>query len=119
MNVFERLTQHYQTQPPRLSFRGSEGSAMQMRIFDKYPDEEATKPLGVTVWRHRSTASPDVAPAVGYCMVDACLDVSGWNNPDALPLPVEMKNHELEIVVYLDCLDCIRMRAIGGYLPRV
>ena len=33
MNVFERLTQHYQTQPPRLSFGGSEGSAMQMRVF--------------------------------------------------------------------------------------
>ncbi len=32
MNVFERLTKHYQTQPPRLSFGGSEGSAANARI---------------------------------------------------------------------------------------
>jgi hypothetical protein len=119
MNVFERLTKYYQTQPPRLSFGGSEGSALQMRVFDKYPDEEATKPLGITVWRHRSTVNLDTAPIVGYCMVDVCLDFSGWSNPDALHLPLEMQNHELEIVVYLDRLDCIRMRAIGGYSPRV
>ncbi len=43
-----------------------------MHVFDKYPDEEATKPLGITVWRHRSTANPDIAPArwllYGRCM---------------------------------------------------
>jgi hypothetical protein len=118
MNVIARLIKHYQIQQPRLSFGESEGSAVQMCLFDKWPDQEAIKSLGVVVWRHKTMASPDTAPTIGYCMVNAYLDLSGRSNPDALPLPREMQNHELQIVVYVDYLDCIRMRAIGGYTSR-
>ncbi len=119
MNTIERLTEHYLIQPPQLSFGGSEGTAIQRRVFDKWPDQEATNPLGgIAVWRYRTTSSPEATPSIGYCVVDACLDVSGRGTPDALPLPLEMQNHEVEIIVYVDHLDCIRMRAIGSYARR-
>src|SRR5271168_1004635 len=47
MNVFGRLTKHYQTQPPRLSFGGSEGSAMEMRVFNEWPEPNARLVFGL------------------------------------------------------------------------
>ena len=116
MNIIEKLTKHYQTQPPKLDFGGSEGTAFQTQVFEEWPDHEAIKPLGgVTVWRYRTAVSPKDILNVRYCVVDVCLDVSGRDTPAALPLPPEMQNQPTEIVVYVDHLDCIRMRAIGSY----
>lgn len=59
MNIIEKLTTHYQTQPPQLAFGGSEGIAFQTNVFEKWPDHEATKPLGgIAVWRYRTAVSP-------------------------------------------------------------
>lgn len=52
------------------------------------------------------------------CVANACLDASGHGNPDAFPVPPEMQGQELEVTVYVDPLDYIRMRTIGGIIER-
>lgn len=115
MDVITRLKKHYENRAPRLSFGGSEGDAVQTRSYDKWPEKETMQTLGVVVWRDHVKASPNISSPDGYRVVDACLDVSGTLDPDALPLPPEMQGHELQIAIFVDNLDCIRMRAIGGY----
>lgn len=114
MNIIERLRAHYQIQPPRYSFKGSsEGLTMEAQLFDKRPNQKAID-LEIPVWREFKQANAGVS-LDGYCVVNVLLDASENGNPEMLPLPPQMEGHELETEIYVDCLNCIRMRAIGGY----
>lgn len=114
MNDIQRLQEYYQMYPPRLSYGGTEGSNLQMTSFERWPGEEAVKSLGTTVY-HSTVESPEAASVSGYCMIDVCLDMFGRSFPEALPLHPQMRNHTVKILIYVDLVGIIRMRAIGGY----
>lgn len=118
MVQIERLTKNYTENPPRLSFNGSEGQSVTGMVHSEWPHNEEKEHLGdgsIIVWRSRIPAGTSPLPVEGYCVVNACLDVTGRSIPERLPLFQEMEGHELIIVVYVDKLGCIRMRAIGGF----
>lgn len=116
MHNVERLRTYYQKLPPCMSYGGSEGESLKGKVYAKWPEEELSASLGgPIVWRSHILAMPDVPVPDGYCSVDACLDSSGLQNPEALPLFPEMEGHELRVVVYVDCLNRIWMKAIGGF----
>ena len=116
MHVIERLTNYYKQNPPRLSYGGSEGENMRGKVYLEWPKEEEVTNRGeVVVWLENIEASSDAPPIEGYCIVDVSLDPSGHKNPDALPLFPEMKGHALRIAVYVDSLDRIHMKAVGGF----
>ncbi len=118
METINRLRKHYEQYPPRLSYGGTEGKNVTGKPYLKWPHEEESKSLGVgsvKVWHKRIPTVTSMLPVEGYCVVNACLDETGRFNPEALPLWPEMEGHELDIVVYVDMFDCIRMRAIGGF----
>jgi hypothetical protein len=118
MEVISRLKTHYEQYPPRLSYGGNEGKNITGKRYQKWPTEEEFNSLGIAavkVWHEKLPATADTFPVEGYCVVDTCLDNSGRLIPDALPLWPEMEGHELSICVYVDRLDRIHMRAIGGF----
>lgn len=118
MELIEKLIAHYKLNPPRLSYDGREGRDVKGAAYPSWPKEEEIKLLGVgsiAVWRGRIPGTKIELPVEGYCVVDACLDETGRFIPEALPLWPEMEGHELSIIVYVDRLDCVRMRAIGGF----
>ncbi len=115
MDVIERLIQHYLNQAPLLSFTAQEGDSLKVRQYHEWPEKEAGEELGAPVWRGHEKASSNTPPPDGYCVIDACLDASGFKNPGTLPLHPQMRGQEIRIIVYVDTLNCIHMRAIGGY----
>jgi len=121
MEVIPRLRKHYEKNPPRPSYKGTEGKSMTGKVYSRWPHEEETRQLGVgavEVWKERIPATQSILPLEGYCLVDACLDDTGHINTEVLPLWPEMEGHELLIVIYVDMFDCTRMRAIGGFTSR-
>lgn len=118
MELINRLMTHYKQYPPRLSYGGNEGKNLTGKSYQKWPTEEELNSLGIAavkVWYEKYPPTTDKLPVEGYCVMDACLDESGRLTPDALPLSPEMEGHELSICVYVDMLDRIHMRAIGGF----
>ncbi len=117
MEMVVKLTEHYKSNPPYLSYGGAEGTGWSALAFEKYPQEETNKQLGpgaVIVWRGKFEATRAELPIERYCVVTVCLDVRGNSIPEALPLHPEMEGHALEAVVYVDMLGCIRAKVIGG-----
>jgi hypothetical protein len=118
MELFDRLKIHYEQCPPRLSYNGLEGTNVIGKRYSKLPTAEELGPLGkdsLQVWHKKVPATTGTLPVEGYCVIEACLDVTGRSNPDALPLWPEMEGHELYIDIYVDNLNRILMRAIGGF----
>ncbi len=107
-----KLKEHYETDPPRLSFGGTEGCT----FHKDWPKSEYNESIegSIPVWRHTEPRSDEGLSLDGYCVVNVCLDPSGRQIPEVLSLPKEMEGHEIRILVYLTSLDCISMRAIGG-----
>lgn len=118
MKTINRLTNHYEQHPPQLSYGGSEGKNVTAKIYPSLPHEEMSKPLGVgsvQIWFKEFPATKTSLPIEGYCVVNACLDETGRLNPAALPLWPEMEGHGLRVMIYADMLNCIQMKAIGGF----
>jgi hypothetical protein len=118
MELINRLRTYYEQYPPHLSYGGNEGKNVTGKPYQKWPTEEEFDSLGIAavkVWHKNLPARANAFPIEGYCVVDACLDESGRLTPNALPLWPEMEGHELLICVYVDRLDRIHMRAIGGF----
>lgn len=116
---FDEISLYYKTNPPRVTFGSPEAQKIRMRVTSKFPYDDATKDLGPIVYKTRTTVAPNTPPTSRYCFVDVCLDFTGTSAPDIISLPNEMKDNEVQITLYLDELDCIRLRAIGGYNPYV
>lgn len=116
MDIIERLKSHYERNPPRSSYGGSEGEGMRGTVYHKWPEGEDSKTLGgVVVWQGDIAASSGALPPDGYCVVDVCLDPSGYETPDAFPLWPEMEGHALRVVIYVDMFNRIHAKAVGGF----
>lgn len=119
MYTFDKLKNHYKSKPPKINFGEKDALGMQVRITGKFPFDESTRDVGPIVWRKKLALDADTKSAAHYGHVDICLDFTGDTIPETIPLPSEMKGQKIELTLYLDELDCVRMRAIGGYLPSV
>ena len=115
MNIFTRLIAHYQNQSPMLSFREAEGYFTKAYKFSEWPKKEEKEIPGRLVWHDCILSTLDVIQPDGYCVVNTCLDASGFHNPKTLPLPPEIRGHKLHIMIYVDNLNRILMPAIGGF----
>jgi hypothetical protein len=110
MDIIEKLRNEYEAYQPKLAY---EGSNEHLQKFDKLPP---TKLIDAKrVWDKHFQADPGIPSPDGYYIVDTDLDLSGSICPDVLQLPSEMQGQELWIEIYVDRLNCIHMRAIGGY----
>lgn len=117
MDQINRLREHYKSNPPRLSYGGSEGEGWKGLAFVSYPQEEAGKSLGlgtVIVWRGKFPSTNEELPVERHCVVTVCLDSWGNSNPEAIPLHPEMEGHAVDALIYVDMMGNIHAKAIGG-----
>lgn len=112
---FENLMQRYLIQAPTLSYGGNEPVKLETRETAEYPYQSALEHLGDILWKGCIEASQNANKSIGYCEVNARLDEFGDNYPTVIPFPLQMEGQKIEIVIYMDSLGHIHMRAIGGY----
>ncbi|MDP1609399.1 MAG: hypothetical protein Q8L98_08840 [Chlamydiales bacterium] len=116
MILEERLKTHYQQLSPKPSYDGMGGERIwSTKPYSQWPKEEEKIIAGIPVFTKRFPASEKSLPIEGYRIVEACLDVSGCTNPEVFPLWPEMEGHEIWVTIYVDALNCIRMKAIAGF----
>jgi hypothetical protein len=116
MTLEEKLKKSYQELPPKPSYDGIGGEGIcPTRVSPQWPKEEEQITLGISVWCERFPATEIFLPIEGYAIMEVCLDASGNMRPEVFPLWPEMEGHETWVVIYVDPLNCIRMKAIAGF----
>lgn len=118
MEMIQKLKNHYEQNPPYLSYESNQGNGLKFTLRSERAGKEEFEFLGVgsaVVWRADIQDSEDVFPVEGYGIVEAILDVSGVSIPEELSLFPEMEGHAVNIIVYVDMLNCVRLKATGAY----
>jgi hypothetical protein len=106
----KKIEAYYGKHPPKLGYNGVSGKGTEVSFLASWPEPLSNEHLIRVVWQtERSGCAPQK-----HCLVDAFLTCSENEIPDTLCLPSEMEGCELSVIVYVDNLDCLRMRAVSG-----
>ena len=116
MPSLEDAKKHYKLNPPQLDFNETEGSPISYNTFDKLNDAEKAKieldESNVIHIIHQNANNP--VPTSDKIFFVVKFDKFSREIPTHIPLPPQMKGHELHITLYLDTLGFVNMLAIGN-----